>query len=55
MFQTMVYTLCFPGAAQCGTREVVDYTSAIYPVGILLIAAVVGLIIGLTRNRRRER
>lgn len=54
MFQTMVYTLCWPGAAQCGTREVVDYTSAWWPVGILLVAVVIGLVVGLS-VRRRER
>ncbi|GAA4347971.1 hypothetical protein [Microbacterium rhizosphaerae] len=53
MFLTNVYMLCFPGAAQCALGEKVDYTPAWIPVGILLVAVVIGLVVGLAQRRQQ--
>jgi hypothetical protein len=52
MFLENVFMICHPGAAQCALHTPVDYTPAWIPVGILLVAVVIGLIVGLAPRRR---
>jgi hypothetical protein len=52
MFLLNVLMICHPGAAQCALPTPVDYTPAWIPVTILLVAVVIGLIVGLARRRR---
>jgi hypothetical protein len=54
MFLENVFMICHPGAAQCALHTPVDYTPAWIPVGILLVAVVIGLVVGLAQRRQEH-